>query len=140
MYTPSVYSGLVSLLIADGAAEKLLGKSIAVFSYGSGFAATMYSLRVTENAAQLAVITESVRPLRAQLDSREQVDPEEFTRLMEVRERNNHAAPYEPSGRVDVLFPGTYYLKSVDAKHRREYGWVEKCDAVANTENEKKSD
>lgn len=130
MYTPSVYSGLVSLLIADDAAQKLLGTSIAVFSYGSGFAATMYSLRVTSDAAALAGITERLRPLRAELEAREQVEPAEFTRLMEVRESNNHAAPYEPSGRIDVLFPGTYYLKSVDAKHRREYGRVEKAAEV----------
>lgn len=128
MYTPSVYSGLVSLLIngANGgtAAAELLGKRIGVFSYGSGFAATMYSIRVTEDAALLAGITERLAPLRQLLESREKVAPAEFTRLMEVREQNIHAAPYEPSGSVEALFPGTYYLKSIDAKHRREYGRV----------------
>lgn len=125
MYTPSVYSGLVSLLIngTEGAGA-LLGKRIGVFSYGSGFAATMYSIRVTEDAALLAGITERLAPLRELLERREKVAPEEFTRLMEVRERNIHAAPYEPSGSVEALFPGTYYLKSIDAKHRREYGRV----------------
>lgn len=122
MYTPSVYSGLVSLLINSGAEPAaLLGKSIGVFSYGSGFAATMYSIRVTEDAAALAGITERLAPLRGLLERREKVAPEEFTRLMEVRERHIHAAPYEPSGSVEALFPGTYYLKSIDAKHRRVY-------------------
>lgn len=31
------------------------------------------------------------------------------------------AAPYIPSASPDVLFPGTWYLESVDTMHRRKY-------------------
>ncbi|XP_017044451.1 hydroxymethylglutaryl-CoA synthase 1 [Drosophila ficusphila] len=120
MYTPSVYSGLVSLLIGEPAKE-LVGKRIGVFSYGSGLAASMYSISVTQDAAafeQFVAKLDYVQPL---LNSREKVAPEQFSALMEVREKNNHAAPYTPTGSISALFPGTYYLKDVDSLHRRTY-------------------
>lgn len=120
MYTPSVYSGLVSLLV-NNAPEQLVGKRIGVFSYGSGLAASMYSILVTKDDKvfqQFVAKLDYVLPL---LNAREKVAPEVFSQLMEVREKNNHAAPYTPSGSVSALFPGTYYLKEVDDKHRRTY-------------------
>lgn len=120
MYTPSVYSGLVSLLINSQEAD-LLGKSVGVFSYGSGFAATLYSITITSDTKLLAGVTSKLAHLLPLLEKREKVAPEKFTRLMEVRQENIHSAPYEPSGSVDALFPGTYYLSNIDDKHRRTY-------------------
>ena len=120
MYTPSVYSGLVSLLINNDIKD-VVGKNVGVFSYGSGFAASMYSISITENTDQLAKIIANVSHLFPLLEKRQKVAPEEFTKLMEIREHNIHSAPYEPSGSVDVLFPGTYYLKNIDEKNRRFY-------------------
>ncbi|KAL5289277.1 HMGCS1 family protein [Megaselia abdita] len=120
MYTPSVYSGLVSLLINEPT-ENLTNKRIGVFSYGSGLASTMYSIKITENLEALKKFTSKLDYVKPLLESREKVAPAEFTKLMEVREKNNHAAPYEPSGSTDVLFPGTYYLKNIDELHRRTY-------------------
>uniref|UniRef100_A0A182WLA7 Hydroxymethylglutaryl-CoA synthase n=1 Tax=Anopheles minimus TaxID=112268 RepID=A0A182WLA7_9DIPT len=120
MYTPSVYSCLVSLLIGSDV-DELLGKRVGVFSYGSGLASSMYSIAVTTDRERLTEFKRQLNYVQPLLDRRTKVDPAEFTKLMEVREKNNHAAPYEPSGSVDVLFPGTYYLKSVDSMHRRTY-------------------
>ena len=120
MYTPSVYSGLVSLLVTSES-EDLAGKKIGVFSYGSGLASSMYSISVTADLAKLKSFKANLDYVKPLLDSRIKVAPEEFTKLMEIREKNNHAAPYEPTGSVDVLFPGTYYLKNVDSMHRRTY-------------------
>lgn len=120
MYTPSVYSGLVSLLINNDVTD-LLGKNIGVFSYGSGFAASMFSISISSDLQELSTITEKLAPLKSLLESREKVAPEVFTKMMEVREHNIHSAPYEPSGNIEALFPGTYYLKSIDDKHRRVY-------------------
>lgn len=120
MYTPSVYSGLVSYLIS-GEASELANKKIALFSYGSGFASTLYSVTTTDNINHLRTVTDKLAHLKPLLAQRIKVDPENFTKLMEVREHNNHKAPYEPSGSIDVLFPGTYYLKSIDDRHRRAY-------------------
>ncbi|XP_068146965.1 hydroxymethylglutaryl-CoA synthase 1 [Drosophila tropicalis] len=120
MYTPSVYSGLVSLLISEPS-ESLVDKRIAVFSYGSGLAASMYSIRVTSDVEKFKKFASKLDYVLPLLSSREKVSPEQFSQLMEVREKNNHAAPYTPTGKVGILFPGTYYLKDVDSLHRRTY-------------------
>ncbi|XP_053501570.1 hydroxymethylglutaryl-CoA synthase, cytoplasmic isoform X2 [Ictalurus furcatus] len=49
MYTPSVYGCLASIL-AQFTPQELAGQRIGLFSYGSGFAATLYSIRVTQDA------------------------------------------------------------------------------------------
>lgn len=126
MYTPSVYSGLVSLLVSH-TTDYLLGKTVGVFSYGSGLASSMYSISITQDPTTLGPLINHLTYVKPLLESRLKVDPTEFTRLMEIREKNNHAAPYEPSGDTTVLFPGTYYLKSVDDKHRRVYERVPKA-------------
>ncbi|XP_055630967.1 hydroxymethylglutaryl-CoA synthase 1 [Toxorhynchites rutilus septentrionalis] len=131
MYTPSVYGGLVSLLINSDVSE-LLGKKVGVFSYGSGLASSMYSLSITSDSQALSTFKAHLSYVQPLLDSRHKVAPEEFTKLMEVREKNNHAAPYEPTGSVDVLFPGTYFLKSVDKMHRRVYERTPPKNSIAN--------
>ncbi|XP_029406732.2 hydroxymethylglutaryl-CoA synthase 1 [Bactrocera dorsalis] len=128
MYTPSVYSGLVSLLI-NTPTERLIGKRIGLFSYGSGLAATMYSMQVTKDTAAFKQLVSKLDYVLPMLNSREKVAPELFSQLMEVREKNNHAAPYTPTGSVSALFPGTYYLQSVDDMHRRTY---ERKPTIAN--------
>lgn len=44
MHTAAAYTNLTSLLLEKR--EALVGKSIALFSYGSGAASTMYCLKV----------------------------------------------------------------------------------------------
>lgn len=122
MYTPSVYSGLVSFLInADGDANKLLGKHVGVFSYGSGLASTMYSITISSDTTKLQALLDKLNYVKPLLEQRTKISPQEFTELMEVRVHNSHRTSYEPSGNIDRLFPGTYYLKYVDDMHRRTY-------------------
>lgn len=120
MYTPSVYSGLVSLLVNEDSSN-LLGKRIALFSYGSGLAASMYSISVASEINKVEKLISSLSYVKPLLGKRLEVPPNEFSKLMDIREKNNHSAPYEPTGSIDVLFPGTYYLKTVDQMHRRTY-------------------
>ena len=120
MYTPSVYSGLVSLLVNTEPVD-LLGKRVALFSYGSGLASSMYSIGITKDVDFLVKFVGQLDYVKPLLESRTKISPDEFSALMEIREKNNHKAPYEPSGRIDVLFPGTYYLKNIDELHRRTY-------------------
>ncbi|KAL1439426.1 hypothetical protein MTO96_010243 [Rhipicephalus appendiculatus] len=40
---------------------------------------------------------------------------------MKLREETHHQAPYTPVGPLEDLFPGTWYLASVDSMHRRHY-------------------
>lgn len=120
MYTPSVYSGLVSWLINNEPSD-LLGKRIALFSYGSGFASSLFTISSTSDADKLSTVTSKLSHLMPMLQDRVKVSPGAFSKVLEIRQQNHHKAPYEPSGSIDVLFPGTYYLKSIDDKYRRIY-------------------
>lgn len=123
MYTPSVYGCLASV-IAQHSPQELAGQRIGVFSYGSGFAATLYSIRVTQDAtpgSSLDRLTSSLSDLKARLDSRRNVSPSVFADNMKLREDTHHLANYIPQGSVDDLFSGTWYLVRVDEKHRRYY-------------------
>lgn len=123
MYTPSVYSGLVSLLISKPI-EALAGNKVGVFSYGSGLASSIYSLSISDDVSrdsELRKIITNLEYVKTQLEAREQLSPEEYTRILDVREKNCHAAPYEPKESVENMFPGTYYLTKVDELNRRTY-------------------
>lgn len=124
MYTPSLYGGLVSYLISKSP-EQLIGRKFGLFSYGSGLASTMYSINICNDmtiGSKLEKLVKSLHEAVSLLDKRECVEPGIFTDLMEVRTKNYHTAPYEPSGSIDVLFPGTYYLIKIDDQRRRTYG------------------
>ncbi|XP_013921161.1 PREDICTED: hydroxymethylglutaryl-CoA synthase, cytoplasmic isoform X1 [Thamnophis sirtalis] len=123
MYTPSVYGCLASLL-AQYSPQQLAGQRIGVFSYGSGFAATLYSIKVSQDAtpgSSLDKIIASLTDLKARLDSRKCISPEIFAENMMLREKTHHLANYIPQCSVDDLFEGTWYLVRVDEKHRRTY-------------------
>lgn len=123
MYTSSVYSGLVSLLVSKSAAE-LAGTRIGVFSYGSGLASSIYSISVSSDAktgSKLEKLLENLSDIVPLLEKRTRSAPEDFNQIMGVREKNCHAAPYKPVSSVESLFPGTFYLDSVDEAHRRTY-------------------
>ncbi|KAK4328393.1 hypothetical protein Pmani_001218 [Petrolisthes manimaculis] len=124
MYTPSVFGGLASH-ISCNTTESLAGQRVALFSYGSGLAATMFSLRVTRDSqgpdSTLARLVNSLVDLPTLLETRTKVDPQVFAQTMQLREETHHKAPYTPKGSVELLFPGTWYLNHVDEMHRRSY-------------------
>ncbi|XP_077549110.1 hydroxymethylglutaryl-CoA synthase [Haemaphysalis longicornis] len=123
MYTPSLYSCLASYL-ASFPVSHLLGRRIGMFSYGSGLAATLFCLCVTSDAGPNSPLHElhaSLADLRARLAQRRKVEPQEFALIMKLREETHHQAPYSPVGPLEDLFPGTWYLESVDSMHRRHY-------------------
>ncbi|KXS21614.1 hydroxymethylglutaryl-CoA synthase [Gonapodya prolifera JEL478] len=117
MYTGSLYGGLASLL-SEVEPTQLVGKRIVLFSYGSGLASSMFSFRVVSPPTDI----HRVLNVRARLDSRTRVDPAEFDATMQLREHTHNAKGYSPEGKLEGLFPGTYYIKQVDEKFRRSYG------------------
>ncbi|XP_053394830.1 hydroxymethylglutaryl-CoA synthase 1-like isoform X3 [Mercenaria mercenaria] len=123
MYTPSVYGGLVSFLISRPV-EDLSGCRIILFSYGSGLASSMYSVRVTDDLSPLSPLHRLVNNLsdvELRLVRRKKVTAKEFDQLMKLRETTHHKAPYKPVGNTEHIFPGTWYLTDIDDKHRRKY-------------------
>jgi hydroxymethylglutaryl-CoA synthase len=80
MYCASVYSGIVSLLSnVDNAT--LQGKRIGVFSYGSGLASSLFSLKINGSIESIA----KVLALKERLAARQTVAPEVFDSVCFVR-------------------------------------------------------
>ncbi|XP_077980833.1 hydroxymethylglutaryl-CoA synthase 1-like [Glandiceps talaboti] len=123
MYTPSLYGGLVSFIAMNSVSE-LAGKRAALFSYGSGLASSLYSIRVSEDTtpgSALLKVAASLSDLKERLDSRKKIAPGAFADTMKLRQDTHHLAPYSPVGVIEDLFPGTWYLTHVDEMHRRQY-------------------
>jgi hydroxymethylglutaryl-CoA synthase len=120
MYTPSLYGGLVSHLVVNSAST-LAGQRVALFSYGSGLASTFFSIRISEDESKLAPLLSVLSDVKSRLETRAKLAPTEFESTLMVREKAVHASPYSPAGPVDNMFPGTWYLESIDDKHRRQY-------------------
>jgi hydroxymethylglutaryl-CoA synthase len=115
-YTASMYTGLASLL---SQAQELENKRVLMFSYGSGMAATMYSLQF-HNQQKLSQISQKL-DIKNRLHQRKHVTPQEYTEVMKLREDTHSKANYKPVSSVDDLFPGTFYLEHIDAEKRRYY-------------------
>ena len=116
MYCGSVYGSLVSLL-ANVSSADLQGKRVGIFSYGSGLAASMFSLKVRGNTDELVKQVD----LHTRLDSRRTVAPEVYDQMCALREKAHLKCNYEPQGATDTLLPGTYYLTKVAELFRRKY-------------------
>ena len=104
--------------------DDLTGKRIALFSYGSGLASSMFSLRVSEDGSagsSLAKLVSSLESIPSRLAARHEVEPEAFVATLSLREQTHHRSNYTPTCPVDDLFPGTFYLTHVDEKFRRSY-------------------
>jgi len=124
-YTASVYSGLASYLLSVPP-ERLAGKRIGVFSYGSGLASSMYSITVADNGLA-AMVGRLRRSVSAGLERRTRFTAEQFADALHVRRESLHRAPYAPAGDRALLFPGTWYLSGIDEMRRRHYERKEQC-------------
>ncbi|KAJ4349803.1 3-hydroxy-3-methylglutaryl coenzyme A synthase [Didymosphaeria variabile] len=116
MYCGSVYGSLCSLLSnLDG--ENSTGKRIALFSYGSGLASSMFSFKISGSITEL----QKKLDVKNRLENRRVVAPEVYDEMCNLRERAHLKKDYKPEGKVNDLFPGTYYLTEIDGMFRRKY-------------------
>ncbi|CAK3815417.1 Hydroxymethylglutaryl- synthase [Lecanosticta acicola] len=116
MYCASVYGSLVSLL-SNVSSEELQGKRVTIFSYGSGLAASMFSLKIKGSTEQL----KQKLDLHTRLEARRVVAPEVYDEMCALRERAHLKSNYKPEGSIETIRPGTYYLSNVDDMFRRSY-------------------
>jgi hydroxymethylglutaryl-CoA synthase len=115
-YCASLYAGLCSVLFNVG--DNLIGKRIVLFSYGSGLAASMFSVKVTSSIRR---ITEKL-DLKRRLAQRRFVEPSQFVKILEAHEKRYvSTSEWKATDPIDDLFPGTYYLEGVDKMYRRIY-------------------
>ncbi len=129
-YCGSLYACLLSLI--DSEAEKIQAGSSAttnskhkralMFSYGSGLAASLFSVQLKSSEGIQRMANSS--GIRQRLQARKKVTPVEFVEALKRRELSsddNVKKPFVPADPIDDLFPGTFYLASVDEKFRRVY-------------------
>ena len=116
LYCASLYAGLVSLVAERR--DELVGRRLGLFSYGSGLAATFFSVRVVASVADMADRVQ----LAARLAARIKKSPVDFAAVLAQRQALARApASYSPVGSVDDLVPGTWYLHAIDALGCRSY-------------------
>ncbi|KAK4105157.1 hydroxymethylglutaryl-CoA synthase [Parathielavia hyrcaniae] len=116
MYCASVWGGLASLISHVDDAT-LQGKRIALFSYGSGLAASFFSLRVKGSTEKISQVLD----IPTRLTARRQVPPETYDAMCDLRKKAHLQKDYVPQGEVSTIAPGTYYLTKVDDMFKRMY-------------------
>lgn len=134
MYCASVYGGLVSLL-SNVDSNTLQGKRMGVFSYGSGLASSLFSLKIVGSTENI----QKTLDLQQRLAARRTVAPEvydsvcvilrqhsgNFTnyilQMCELRKKAHLQKSYTPSGNPETIAKNVYYLESVDDMFRRKY-------------------
>lgn len=105
-YVVAGYSHRCLYVLCRHSAADLSGKRAVLFSYGSGLAASMFSVRFSDNASPdsaLHRLSVSLADLQARLDSRQKVDPAIFSKTMKLREDTHHL------GKNVCLFDRTGY-------------------------------
>ncbi|KAJ7781978.1 hydroxymethylglutaryl-coenzyme A synthase N terminal-domain-containing protein [Mycena maculata] len=114
LYTASLYACLASLLSTVPTSE-LHGKRASLYAFGGGSAASFWTLRIVGDTSEIAAKMDLANRL-----ARMRVVPcQEFVDALELREKHNNAVAYTPEGLVENIWPGAYYLDSVDEKYRR---------------------
>ncbi|KAG9248732.1 hydroxymethylglutaryl-coenzyme A synthase C terminal-domain-containing protein [Calycina marina] len=116
MYCASVYGGLVGLLSSIDSST-LQGKRIGVFSYGSGLASSLFSLKVVGSTEHI----QQVLDIKPRLAARLTLAPEVYEDYCELRKKAHLQKSFTPVGKVENIVKGTYYLESVDEMFRRKY-------------------
>ena len=101
--------------------EKLLGKRIMLFSYGSGLSSSLFTISIASNAGPVIGKILQNNPLEATLGARIKLNPVEYNRRMAKREQDYVRNNFQPEDPVEELRDGTFYLVRVDNKWRRFY-------------------
>lgn len=117
MYTASCWTSLASVLYFIGN-EELQGKRISIFSYGSGLASTLMSVKVVGDISNITKNLDLEHKLGA---GRKQRTPEEYVHAIELREKAHLQKDFKPTGSTDDIASGVYYLVNINDKFQREY-------------------
>ena len=72
------------------------------------------------------------------LNNRIEIEPYLYDLYLNHRESINKKVPRESNFSTKSLYPGTWYLKSIDENYRRSYERVSSTNSCFNTETSKK--
>lgn len=117
IYTGSLYIGLLSLILNENI--NLTGKKVLMFSYGSGAAASMFTLNF-KTSAYKEIMTKR-REIVTELSKRIKISPSLFDSIMLRKEKLFLKNNYSPEDKIEDLREGTFYLEKIDDKWRRYY-------------------
>jgi hydroxymethylglutaryl-CoA synthase len=112
-YTASLYLAIASLVNA----VDLAGKRVLCFSYGSGAAASMFSLRITGDLSTIKAALDLDRRLAARVKR----SVPEYEREVELASTRMKTAPYEPVSDLEWVWEEEWILDGIDAKWIRLY-------------------
>lgn len=118
-YCASLYMGLISILCQLSNAD--IGKRIGMFSYGSGIAATMFSINIVSDPTG---VSQSKEELQTLLEQRHKLTAVQVTDLLDERERRFGMADWAPQSCPKSLISGAFYLTGVDGVFRRLYNRI----------------
>ena len=116
MYTGSLYGGLASLVSSVEPSE-FVGKRISMFAYGSGLASSFFTIKVKGDTSEIKDKLDLVNRLAAM----KVVPCQEYVDALKLREHHHLSKTWQPEGSIDNIWPGGYYVDSVDGKYRRKY-------------------
>ncbi|GLJ29332.1 hypothetical protein SUGI_0578460 [Cryptomeria japonica] len=120
MYTASLYAAFASII--HNKHKSLEGQRVLMFSYGSGLASTMFSLKIREGQHPFTIANiAKVMDLQSKLDSRHEFSPEDFVDNLKLMETRYGAKDFVSHSQHKFLRPGTFYLTKVDLMYRRFY-------------------
>lgn len=117
MYTASCWASLSSVLFFVGN-EALHNKRISIFSYGSGLAATLLSVKVV---GDISHITKKLDMQNRIFNNRVKKSPQEYVEAIESREKIHLQKNYKPTGSIDDIASGAYYLTEINDMFQRKY-------------------
>lgn len=123
MYTASVFGSLLALLSGEPASA-LIDRRVGVYSYGSGFVASLFCCRFRGAGSRLEQLTRRLALQRQRFATeRIKCSPKEFADTLAIRESRytSRGDAFTPSGSLETLSPGTWYLRLVDEQARRHY-------------------
>ncbi|KAJ3431172.1 3-hydroxy-3-methylglutaryl coenzyme a synthase [Anaeramoeba flamelloides] len=117
LYTGALYGALISLIIDQK--EKITGKNILTFSYGSGIASSMFLLNVRKCPTKLI---KSCSRIPERLENRTKISPEIYSKILKNRENDKFKQlPYNPKWQNKYMWENSWYLKQIDEKCRSVY-------------------
>lgn len=145
MYTLSLYAQLLNAINNTPCKPKELDQQrILLYSYGSGSIAAIFSIRFnfpnggSQNSAATQIayyesLRRSAQNAFQQLQKREEIGPEEFEKILGIREEIvREAKEYteeQSKSKLNVLFSGAYYLQKIDSNKRRFYAKNNICES-----------
>ena len=120
-YTASLYMNLADLVSAQG--QQLDGKTVVMFSYGSGAVASMFAVKPHNNNNGRFSLSKMQKALDLprRLVDRIKGSPADLTAALQARENSHGVVPFSPSFPVESLAEGTFYLKEINLSYERIY-------------------